>query len=157
MKSKIYLASPLGFNPEYTGYLNRIKGKLREQAFAVVDPWDQHEFVAEIARAKALPASCEQLAAFRSIAAGIGRANERLIRESDMIFAVLDGLEVDSGTASEVGFGSALGKKCYGLRTDWRDSGDFAGLPCNLQVLHFIERNGGRLFRSIETIHITFP
>lgn len=157
MKSKIYLASPLGFNPEHTGYLNRIKEKLRAQELTVIDPWDQHEFVAEIAHAKELPASSEQLAAFRQIAAGIGRANERLIRSSDMVFAVLDGLEVDSGTASEVGFGSALGKKCYGLRTDWRDSGDFAGLPCNLQVLHFIERNGGRLFRSMEEIHVIFP
>lgn len=154
MAMKIYLASPLGFNPEHAGYLARIKKKLREQGFAVLDPWEQQEFSAAIGRAKQMAGCCEQLEAFRAIAAGIGLANERLIREADMVLAVLDGLEVDSGTASEVGFGSALGRRCYGLRTDWRDSGDFAGLACNLQVIHFIERTGGRLFRSIDEISI---
>ena len=67
---------------------------------------------------------------------------------------MLDGAEVDSGTAAEVGFGSALGKACYGLRTDLRDSGDFVGLPINLQILHFIEKSGGRMFRSIAELSL---
>ena len=71
-----------------------------------------------------------------------------------MVFAILDGAEVDSGTASELGFGSALGKRCYGLRTDFRESGDFHGVPVILQVLHFIERTGGKLFRRIDEIVI---
>ncbi len=65
--------------------------------------------------------------------------------------AVLDGAEIDSGTALEIGFAVGIGRRSYGLRTDWRDSGEF-GLPLNLQVLHFIERSGGKLFRSIEEI-----
>ncbi len=68
-----------------------------------------------------------------------------------MLLAVLDGAEVDSGTAAEAGFAVGLRKRCSGLRTDWRDSGEF-GLPVNLQVLHFIERSGGKLFRKIEEI-----
>jgi hypothetical protein len=51
----------------------------------------------------------------------------------------------------EIGFAMAIEKKCFGLRTDWRDSGEF-GLPLNLQVLRFIEKSGGRLFRRIEDI-----
>lgn len=70
------------------------------------------------------------------------------------MFAILDGAEIDSGTASEVGFGSALGKPCYGLRTDRRDTGDFVGVPVNLQVLHFIRRSGGVLFRRLEEISL---
>jgi nucleoside 2-deoxyribosyltransferase len=82
------------------------------------------------------------------------KVKEDGIREADVVFAILDGAEVDSGTASEVGFGSALGKRCNGLRTDIRDSGDFHGVPLNLQVLHFIERTGGKLFRRTEDIVI---
>ena len=77
--------------------------------------------------------------------------NENAIRECDILLAVLDGAEVDSGTAAEVGFAVGIGKSVFGLRTDWRDSGEF-GLPLNLQVLHFIEKSGGSLFRSIEEI-----
>ena len=43
---------------------------------------------------------------------------------------------------------------CYGLRTDFRDLGDFEGLPINLQVLYFIESTGGRLFGTIGDIEI---
>jgi hypothetical protein len=42
------------------------------------------------------------------------------------------------------------------LGTDWRDSGEF-GLPVNLQVLHFIEKSRGSLFRSIEEIEFKHP
>lgn len=41
-----------------------------------------------------------------------------------------------------------------GLRTDLRDSGDFVGVAINLQVLHFIERSGGRLFRRLEEVEL---
>ncbi len=56
------------------------------------------------------------------------------------------------GTVSEIGFAAGLGKKCYGLRTDFRDSGDFDGIPINLQVLYWIESSGGKLFRRIDQI-----
>ena len=75
-----------------------------------------------------------------------------MIRACDIVLGVLDGLELDSGTVSEIGFAAALGKKCYGLRTDFRNSGDFEGIPINLQVLYFIESSGGKLFRTIDAI-----
>ena len=92
------------------------------------------------------------MAAFKEIATRIGKANEEAIRASDIVFGVLDGAELDSGAVSEIGFGAGLGKKCYGLRTDFRNSGDFEGIPINLQVLYFIEFSGGKLFRRINEI-----
>ena len=151
---KIYLASPLGFSPENKGYLSAIKTKFISQGFEVFDPWEQTKFEQKIHGAFKIMEYPERVKTFREISSGIGQCNEEGIREADVIFAVLDGAEVDSGTASEVGFGSALGKKCYGLRTDVRDTGDFVGVPINLQGLHFIERTGGKLFRSIEEIVI---
>lgn len=154
MNKTVYLASPLGFSPENGDYLKRVKLRLGSLGFEVFDPWEQNGFDEDLQRAFGTDSYLERVAAFRRLASDIGAANERGILQSDIVLAVLDGAEVDSGTASEVGFGSALGKKCYGLRTDLRDSGDFVGIAINLQVLHFIERTGGVLFRSIEEIDI---
>jgi len=153
----VYLASPLGFSPENGQYLEKVKERLVSRGFAVFDPWEQPQFAPAIERARTLENYHERVAAFRRIASGIGRCNEEGIRKADIVFAVLDGAEVDSGTASEIGFGCGLGKKCYGLRTDTRDSGDFVGIPVNLQLLHFIESTGGKLFRSIDEIVVESP
>lgn len=80
--------------------------------------------------------------------------NEQAIRDADLILGVLDGSELDFGTVCEIGFAAGLGKRCYGLRTDFRDLGDFEGLPINLQVLYFIESSGGSLFTTIEEIRL---
>lgn len=44
------------------------------------------------------------------------RANEN----ADLIVANLDGVDVDSGTAFEIGYAIARGKSVIGIRTDWR-------------------------------------
>jgi nucleoside 2-deoxyribosyltransferase len=154
---KFYLASPLGFSPENYHYLNQIKETLTSQGFEIFDPWDQRQFVDRIANAFKEIDYPARVAVFAQIAREIGACNEAGIRWADTLLAVLDGAEVDSGTAAEVGFASALGKVCYGLRTDLRDSGDFIGLPINLQILHFIEKSGGRMFRSIAELSLAVP
>ena len=152
--TRLYLASPLGFSAENGAYLDRIKGELVGQGFEIFDPWEQRQFDGAIADAFQEPDYGARVAAFGEVAAQIGACNEGGIRGAEVLLAVLDGAEVDSGTASEVGFAAALGKRCYALRTDLRDCGDFVGLPFNLQLLHFIEKSGGRVFRSIAEIDI---
>jgi nucleoside 2-deoxyribosyltransferase len=51
--------------------------------------------------------------------------NENLaaIDRSDILVAVLDGVDVDSGTAWEIGYAYAKGKPVFGLRTDFRTLG----------------------------------
>lgn len=39
---------------------------------------------------------------------------------ADIIVANLDGIDVDSGTAWEIGYAVARGKSIIGIRTDWR-------------------------------------
>jgi len=148
--SKIYLASPLGFSHEYKPYLERIKARLVQLGTEVFDPWEQ-PFSKAIREASRIENHDERLAAYTRLAKDIGAVNEDAIRDCDILLGVLDGAEVDSGTASEIGFAVGIGKRSHGLRTDWRDSGEF-GLPVNLQVLHFIEKSGGKLFRRIEDI-----
>jgi nucleoside 2-deoxyribosyltransferase len=42
------------------------------------------------------------------------------LKGSDVVVAVLDGVEVDAGVAFEIGFAKALGKPIIGLKTDYR-------------------------------------
>lgn len=44
--------------------------------------------------------------------------------EADVVLAILDGADPDSGTAWEVGYAYARGKKVIGWRTDWRPGED---------------------------------
>jgi len=147
----VYLASPLGFSPEWKSYRDRIKQRLHELGFTVLDPWEG-PFGPAIAEASAIQDWPSRVRAFEDVARQIGKANGEMIRTCDIVLGVLDGAELDSGTVSEIGFAAALGKKCYGLRTDFRDCGEFDGMPFNLQVLYWIEASGGRLFRRIEEI-----
>ena len=153
LKRTVYLASPLGFSPEWKSYRDKIKERLLKIGCTVLDPWDQTNRSA-IEEAGAIQDWPARVQAFEKIAARIGKANETMLRSCDAVLGVLDGAELDSGTASEIGFAAALGKTCNGLRTDFRDCGEFVGQPFNLQVLYWIESSGGRLFRRIADIYL---
>jgi len=58
----------------------------------------------------------------RRHAAAIYAACMEKLAEADAALAVLDGADVDSGVAYEVGQARALGKPVIGLRTDFRQS-----------------------------------
>ncbi len=147
----VYLASPLGFSPEGKSYRDKIRERLHEMGCVVLDPWEG-EYGTAIAEAGTITDWSARVRAFKEIAVQIGKANEDMIRSCDIVLGVLDGAELDSGTVSEIGFAAARGKKCYGLRTDFRNCGEFDGQPFNLQVLYWIESSGGKLFRSIDEI-----
>jgi hypothetical protein len=81
-----------------------------------------------------------------------GRNNQRLIDESDAIFAVLDGTDVDSGTAAEIGYGFAREKPILGYRGDFRLCADNEGGIVNLQVEYFIRASGGDIIGKIDDL-----
>lgn len=49
------------------------------------------------------------------------------IDQAQMVVAVLDGPDADSGTAWEMGYAHARGKTIIGLRSDWRPAEDGGG------------------------------
>ena len=150
----IYLASGLGFSPEYRDYKQRITNHLELNSHQVLDPWSHPSLDGDLGAAAEIQDTNERRSEFRRIAKAIGAGNERMIRSADAILAVLDGLEIDSGVAGEVGMAFALGKPCYGLRTDVRLSGEFEGLPFNLQILYFIEASGGSVVNEINHLNL---
>lgn len=56
---KIYLASPLGFSPEYRSYLERIKARLVQLGYEVFDPWAQ-PFSKAIREASGIEDYCQE-------------------------------------------------------------------------------------------------
>ncbi len=82
----------------------------------------------------------------------IGQKNCDAIDGCEAVIAVLDGVDVDSGTAAEVGYAFARGKMVFGYRGDFRLSADNEGAAVNLQVEFFIRASGGSIVASLDAL-----
>jgi nucleoside 2-deoxyribosyltransferase len=148
---KLYLASPLGFAESTRLFMEHLAARLGDHA-EVLNPWDDTEPALLYQPVKHLPTHEERIARWQKINTAIGRANQQMIDDADTMVAVLDGVDVDSGTASEIGYGFARGKRIYGLRTDFRQSGENEGGLVNLQVRYFIDASGGTVATNVDDL-----
>lgn len=149
--SKVYLASPLGFAESTRDFMSVIERQIAACGYTVVNPWhladpQQFEATAAIENAE------QRRQAFHKVNMEVAAKNEKAIRECQMVVGVLDGVDVDSGTASEIGFAYALGKRIYGYRGDFRMAGDNEGSLINLQVEYWIENSGGCIVRNLDEL-----
>ena len=144
---RVYVASPLGFTPAGAAWSRDVLlPALRAAGLEPLDPWATDEGAALGALVDA-GADEEQL---RAADDRVGAANVELIRSAAGVLAVLDGTDVDSGTAAEIGCASAWDRVVVGLRTDTRRTGDNAGAVVNLQVEHFVTRTGGHVHTALD-------
>jgi nucleoside 2-deoxyribosyltransferase len=148
-RKRIYVASPLGFASSTRAFMDELIAAL-EDVIDVENPWDDHRFDDEFAAVAALDSAAERRERLGRVNRELGRRNTERIDSSDGVFAILDGVDVDSGTAAEIGYGFAKGKYVCGLRTDFRLAGDNEGAIVNLQVQFFIEQSGGRVVATSE-------
>ena len=149
---RVYLASPLGFAESTRAFMDHVTRALEGDALQLVNPWENDDYDDALRQAMTIPHHDERVAAMSAINHRIATWNEAAIRRCDAVVAVLDGVDVDSGTASEIGFAYALGKRVIGLRTDFRLAGDNLGAVVNLQVQHFIAASGGRIVRDVAAL-----
>jgi nucleoside 2-deoxyribosyltransferase len=140
---RCYVASALGFSAAGAYYYEQIYLPALRQVVTPVDPWELTTGQ-EVAEARAGRRE-------REFALEIGRRNADAVRSCTLLAAHLDGQEVDSGTAAEVGFAAALGLRCFAVRTDLRQSGE-PGVSVNLQVEHFLVASGGGLCSSLDEL-----
>ena len=94
----------------------------------------------------------EKRAAWQKKNFEMGKRNSEAIKSSDGVVAVLDGVDIDSGTASEIGYAYGLGKIIVGYRGDFRLSSDNEGSIVNLQVEYFIRDSGGQIVNTAERL-----
>jgi nucleoside 2-deoxyribosyltransferase len=146
---KVYLAGPLGFSEAgrafHTGTLIPALANL---GCEVLDPWTLTD-PAKIAVVQKLPYGEQKRDAWRRLNVEIGGNNRAAIDRCDLVFAVLDGVDVDSGTAAEIGYAFAKGKPILGYRGDFRLSADNEGSIVNLQVEYFIRQSGGDIITAV--------
>jgi nucleoside 2-deoxyribosyltransferase len=139
---RLYVASACGFSEAGRVFLREFYQRLRDAGFEVEDPWDgimglkQEEVLKGVEKAD------------HDAAMKIGAENRNKMDASDVMIAILDGTDIDSGTASEVGYFFAKGKRVIGYRGDFRAAGDSGGVV-NLQVQWFIESSGGKIYRTL--------
>ncbi len=125
IKRHVYVASGLGFSATTTRfYYETLLPKLEANGLSFFDPWSH---------------------------GGGGAANEELLTMAAGVFAVLDGADVDSGTAAEIGWAAARGMPIVGWRSDLRRAGERDDVVVNMQVQHFVERHGGAIFSELDT------
>ena len=146
---KIYMASPLGFSEAgRLFYDGTLIPEIVRLGFEVVDPWTLTD-QAKMEAVQNMPYGQARRDAWRRLNVEIGGNNRAGIDRADMVLAVLDGVDVDSGTAAEIGYAFAKGKPILGYRGDFRVSADNEGSTVNLQVEYFIRQSGGDIVTKL--------
>ncbi|WP_440954785.1 nucleoside 2-deoxyribosyltransferase [Methanosarcina sp. Mfa9] len=134
-KKTIYLAGPL-FTQAELEFNRKLRDMLLKKGFAVFLPQEDAE------DAKKEHERQNQKYIFQRCVEGVD--------DSDFVVAVLDGVDVDSGTAWEIGYAYAKGKVIIGLRTDFRElSNGIVNLMIEVSA-DTLARNEEELLETVE-------
>jgi nucleoside 2-deoxyribosyltransferase len=148
----IYIASPYGFSEAGRVFLyDKLIPVINDAGINCIDPWTltSEKLILEAINTIDPFIKKEKWINLNRI---IAENNINAIKNSYGMLAVLDGTDVDSGTAAEIGFAAALNKKIVGYRGDFRQSGDNEGTIINLQVEYFILHSGGRIVFNLDEL-----
>jgi nucleoside 2-deoxyribosyltransferase len=138
----VYLAGPSGFTAPGLWWHNHVLlPKVTAAGLVPMDPWGNQSAIHDVL--STMEFGQERRDALKKANLEQGRYDLELVRNSRAIIAVLDGCDVDSGTALEIGYGFSLGLLIVGLRTDIRGSGDNEGSEVNLMIETCIQDSGG--------------
>lgn len=132
MPKTIYLANPYGFSRQQKALLlPPIVAALESLGLEVWEPF---------ARNNQIDFS-EKGWAWR-----VAQADCRDVRESDAIFAIVNGVPPDEGVMVELGLAIALGKPTFLFRDDFRRATDSEDYPLNLMLFAGLPERGWRDF-----------
>jgi nucleoside 2-deoxyribosyltransferase len=151
-KVRIYMAGPLGFSEAGRHFHQSVLVPfVTRLGYDVLDPWTLTD-PRKIEAVQQMPYGPERRDAWRALNREIGGSNRAAIDQAQGLVAVLDGVDVDSGTAAEIGYAFARGKLIVGYRGDFRLSADNEGSLVNLQVEFFIRESGGTIVHRCEDL-----
>ena len=132
---RVYLAAPL-FSEAERNYNLAIAGLLRKNFFDVFLPQETGDD--SETRNKE-----EQVRIFAQ--------NIKSLNDADILVAIIDGADADSGTSWEMGYASARGKKVIALRTDFRRSGSHEKVNLMLEESSTVVTNVDGLLEAIKS------
>ena len=78
-------------------------------------------------------------------------SNKTALEESDVVVAIIDGADADSGTAWEMGYAFAQGKPVIALRTDFRRAGDHEHVNLMLEQSAKVVGNTKELLAALQS------
>lgn len=139
-RKTIYLANPYGFSAQQRELLlPQIVSALRELGLEVWEPFARNN---------------QEDASVAGWAYRIGQADFEDVRESDAIFAVVNGVPPDEGVMVELGMAIALGKPTFLFRDDFRRVTDSEEYPLNLMLFTGMPETGWRdhYYTSVDEI-----
>lgn len=102
----VYLAAPL-FSGAELDFNRKLRDEIKKAGFNVFLPQEDSNNIKDEKNRQKI----------------IFDKNLAAIDKADILVAVVDGADVDSGTSWEIGYAYALGKPVLGLRTDFRTLG----------------------------------
>ena len=142
-RKTIYLANPYGFSEQQKEtLLPPIIAALESLGLEVWEPFERNNQVD----------FSEPGWAYR-----IGQADYRDVRESDAIFAVVNGTPPDEGVMVELGMAIALGKPTFLFRDDFRRVTDSEEYPLNLMLFTGIPQQNWRDYYYTSLSEIADP
>jgi nucleoside 2-deoxyribosyltransferase len=153
-KSIIYLASPYGFTDAGRDFMKTVMiPSIKKDVGLILNPWDSFDSISrEVEKVNSINDILKQKQLLRDLNERIGLNNEESIRKAEIIVAILDGSDIDSGVAAEIGYAYALNKRIIGYRSDFRQTGDNPAAVVNVQVEHFINKSGGKIVTKISEL-----
>ncbi len=120
LKRSIYLASPYGFSRQWRDkLLPEFIAKLESMGTRVIEPFARNSDINF-----SLPGWANKIA--------ISNFND--LRNSDALFAIVNGTPPDEGVMVELGAAIALGKPTFLFRDDFRKCSDSDEYPLNLMI-----------------------
>ena len=139
----IYLANPYGFSAQQKEtLLPPIIEALESLGLDVWEPFSRNN---------------QEDLAVPGWAYRIGQADLRDVRDSDAIFAVVNGVPPDEGVMVELGMAIALGKPTFLFRDDFRRATDSEEYPLNLMLFTGLSEKGWRDFYYTSVEEIAAP
>ena len=119
MKKKLYLANPYGFSKQTKTLLNEFINIFNNLNIEVYEPFERSKHIIQKEG---------------NWAYDLARSNFQNIKNSDCIFAIVNGTPPDEGVMIEVGIAIALRKKVFLFRDDFRHCSDSDQYPLNLML-----------------------
>jgi nucleoside 2-deoxyribosyltransferase len=142
MKKRVYLANPYGFSEQWKTLLPPIIGELERLQLEVWEPFQRNNQI-DFSRP--------------GWAYVVGQKDYADVRESDAIFAVVNGTPPDEGVMVELGMAIALGKKTFLFRDDFRRCTDSEDYPLNLMLFTGIPRDDWKEYFYTSVAEIRAP
>ena len=139
MKKKLYLANPYGFSKQTKTLLNEFINIFNNLNIEVYEPFERTKHVIQNEG---------------NWAYDLARSNFQNIKNSDCIFAIVNGTPPDEGVMIELGIAIALKKEIFLFRDDFRNCSDSNQYPLNLMLFLGLPKDnwGKYYFESLEDI-----